>query len=61
MSRGAVTALNTCALDLSGHPALSMPCGTGADELPVGVQIIGPRFGEEAIYQLAFALEESLA
>lgn len=60
MSRGASTALNTCALDLSGHPALSMPCGTGADELPVGVQIIGPSFGEEAIYQVAFALEESL-
>jgi amidase len=53
---------NTCPLDLSGHPALTLPCGASRKErLPIGLQIIGSRFGEEAVYQAAFALEGMLA
>ncbi len=55
---GGTELLNTCALDLSGHPALSVPWGTGDADMPVGVQAIGPRFGEEIVYRLGFALEE---
>ncbi|HEY3673012.1 MAG TPA: amidase family protein [Acidimicrobiia bacterium] len=54
-SIGAVS--NTCALDLSGHPGLSVPAGTGAHDLPVGVQIIGPRFADALVYQAGFAFE----
>ncbi len=61
MTRGGTELLNTCPLDLSGHPALSVPCGVGRGDLPVGIQIIGPRFGELAAYGLGFALEEELA
>jgi amidase len=39
---GSATA-NTAPLDLTGHPALSIPAGTGEDDLPVGLQIIGSR------------------
>jgi amidase len=49
--------LNTSPLDLTGHPALSVPCGTGEHELPVGLQIIGPRFGEMEVYRAGFAFE----
>lgn len=49
--------LNTSPLDLTGHPALTVPNGTGAEGLPIGLQIIGPHFGEAAIYQAAFAFE----
>jgi amidase len=48
---------NTCALDLTGHPALSVPAGTGAHDLPVGLQIIGPRFADALVYQAGFAFE----
>jgi amidase len=54
-SIGAVS--NTCALDLTGHPALSVPAGTGAHDLPVGLQIIGRRFADELVYRAGFAFE----
>jgi amidase len=53
---GSATA-NTAPLDLTGHPALSIPAGTGEDDLPVGLQIIGPRYAEELLYRVAFAFE----
>ncbi len=43
--------------NLSGHPAISIPFGTGANDLPVGVQILGPMLGEAAIFRAAAALE----
>ena len=57
-SMGAVA--NTMQLDLSGHPALSVPCGSGDHDLPVGLQIIGPHFGEERCYQVGFAFEAAM-
>ena len=48
---------NAVQLDLSGHPALTVPCGTGAHGLPVGLQLIAPHFAEERCYQVAFAFE----
>jgi amidase len=58
-SLGAVA--NTMQLDLTGHPALTVPCGTGEHDLPLGLQIIGPHFAEERCYQAGFALEAALA
>jgi amidase len=52
--------LNTCPLDLTGHPALTVPSGIGEHDLPTALQIIGPRFGEEAVYQAGFAFEEAV-
>jgi amidase len=52
--------LNTCPLDLTGHPALSVPSGIGDHDLPTALQIIGPRFGEESVYQAGFAFEEAV-
>jgi Asp-tRNA(Asn)/Glu-tRNA(Gln) amidotransferase A subunit family amidase len=48
-------------LDLSGHPALTVPGGTGQHELPLGLQIIGAPFGDDRGYQAGFALEAALA
>jgi aspartyl-tRNA(Asn)/glutamyl-tRNA(Gln) amidotransferase subunit A len=42
---------------LAGHPAISIPFGTGADGLPVGVQILAPALGETVMFQAAAALE----
>ncbi|EMA47347.1 Asp-tRNA(Asn)/Glu-tRNA(Gln) amidotransferase subunit GatA [Halococcus saccharolyticus] len=48
---------NTVPVNLADLPAISVPAGT-ADGLPVGVQFIGPAFGEEQIVRAGSAIEE---
>ena len=43
--------------NLSGQPAMSVPFGTGADGLPIGVQILAPLMGDVAMFQVAAELE----
>jgi aspartyl-tRNA(Asn)/glutamyl-tRNA(Gln) amidotransferase subunit A len=45
--------------NLSGHPAMSVPYGQGADGLPIGVQILAPPMGEPVMYRTAAALERT--
>ena len=45
--------------NLTGHPAMSVPFGTGADGLPVGVQVLAPALGEPVMLQVAAELERS--
>ena len=52
------TILNTCQFDISGHPAMSVPCGL-RDGLPVGMMLVGRHFDEPAIYRAAHALERA--
>ncbi|MCI8622854.1 MAG: Asp-tRNA(Asn)/Glu-tRNA(Gln) amidotransferase subunit GatA [Dorea sp.] len=47
----------TAPVNLAGLPALSMPCGRAPDGLPVGMQLIGPAFGERMLYRLGHAYE----
>jgi aspartyl-tRNA(Asn)/glutamyl-tRNA(Gln) amidotransferase subunit A len=42
---------------LAGHPAISVPFGTGAGNLPVGVQLMAPALGEPVMFQAAAELE----
>jgi aspartyl-tRNA(Asn)/glutamyl-tRNA(Gln) amidotransferase subunit A len=46
--------------NLAGHPAVSVPYGTGADGLPVGVQVMAPALGEPVMFRVAAALEASV-
>jgi len=41
-------------------PALSLPLGLSAGGLPVGIQIVGPRFGDEQVLSIAGAMEQQL-
>jgi len=41
---------------LAGLPGLNIPCGL-SDGLPVGLQLIGAQFGENALFRIAHALE----
>lgn len=42
--------------NLTGHPALSVPCGFGADGLPMSLQLVGPWFAEERLVDVAKSL-----
>ena len=45
--------------NLTGHPAISVPCGFTDAGLPVGLQFTGPSYAEQQILQLAHAYEQS--
>ena len=55
--RSAVTRL-TGPANLTGVPSLSIPCGSTASGLPVGMQIIGRPFDEATLYRFGHAYEE---
>ncbi|GAA0284209.1 Asp-tRNA(Asn)/Glu-tRNA(Gln) amidotransferase subunit GatA [Halobacterium noricense] len=48
---------NTTPVNLANLPAISVPAGE-ADGLPVGLQLVGPAFGEETIINAAAAVED---
>jgi Asp-tRNA(Asn)/Glu-tRNA(Gln) amidotransferase A subunit family amidase len=43
----------TWAFNLSGHPAISIPAGVGADGCPVGLQVVAAHGGEELLLAVA--------
>ena len=45
--------------NLAGLPGLSIPCGL-SEELPVGLQLIGPQFGENTLFRVGHALEQAI-
>ena len=49
---------NTCPTNVTGHPAISVPCGMH-DGLPIGMMLIGKHFDEPTLYRAAQALEAS--
>ena len=49
---------NAAQFDVSGHPAVSVPCGI-ADDLPIGLMVVGKRFDDFTVLQVADAVEKS--
>jgi len=43
--------------NLAGHPAISVPFGTGEGGLPVGVQVMAPALAEALMFRVAAAVE----
>jgi len=50
----------TVPANLAGICGISVPCGTTEGDLPIGVQILGPAFGEKSVLQAAYAFEKGL-
>ena len=50
----------TVPVNIAGIPAISIPCGFDSNDLPIGLQIMGPHFGEGKILQTAYTLEKIL-
>jgi aspartyl-tRNA(Asn)/glutamyl-tRNA(Gln) amidotransferase subunit A len=49
----------TVGANLAGVPALSLPCGFGADSLPIGLQLVGRPFEESTILRVGRAYERA--
>jgi aspartyl-tRNA(Asn)/glutamyl-tRNA(Gln) amidotransferase subunit A len=49
----------TIPTNLAGHPAMSVPFGTGEGGLPIGVQVLAPALGEGVMFRTARVLEEA--
>ncbi len=49
----------TVPINIAGVPSLSMPCAVGKDNLPIGMQLIGPLFSENKLYKAGYAFEEA--
>ncbi|MEG1875168.1 MAG: Asp-tRNA(Asn)/Glu-tRNA(Gln) amidotransferase subunit GatA [Angelakisella sp.] len=47
----------TVTVNIAGLPAISLPCGQ-MNGLPVGMQLIGPKFSEQRILNTSYALEQ---
>jgi aspartyl-tRNA(Asn)/glutamyl-tRNA(Gln) amidotransferase subunit A len=47
--------------NMTGHPAVSLPCGRTKAGLPVGLQLVGARGQTRQLMQLALAVERTLA
>jgi amidase len=49
---------NTCPLNVTGHPAISIPCGM-EDGMPIGLMLVGRPYDEATLYRAAEAFERS--
>lgn len=58
MTRALGVNVSTSQFDVTGHPAISVPCGR-SNGLPVGAMLVGPWYGESCVYTLAAALERA--
>jgi amidase len=47
----------TFVLSMTGLPSASVPAGLDSGNMPVGLQILGKQFGEEAVLSVAGAVE----
>lgn len=45
--------------DLTGLPAISVPVAKSDEGLPIGIQLVGKAFGEQLLYQVAYAVEQA--
>jgi amidase len=50
---------NTCPFNVTGHPAISLPCGIG-DGRPIGMMLVGRHYEEGTIYRAAAEFERNI-
>jgi aspartyl-tRNA(Asn)/glutamyl-tRNA(Gln) amidotransferase subunit A len=50
----------TQTFNVTGHPAITIPCGNTSEGLPIGAQVVGTRGGTPALLRLARTIEPYL-
>lgn len=48
----------TVSVNIAGLPGISVPCGVDKEGMPIGMQLIGPRFSEETLLNTAYTFEQ---
>lgn len=48
----------TVTINIAGLPAISLPCGKGANQMPIGMQLIGAKFSEQTLFDISAKFEE---
>ena len=48
----------TVTVNIAGLPAISLPCGFDNNNLPIGMQLIAPKFCEQTLFNTAYSYEE---
>lgn len=51
----------TVLANLIGSPSISLPCGLDKEGLPIGMQLVGRKFGEKDIIRAAYSLERTIS
>ena len=49
----------TVSVNVAGLPAISIPCGTNQEGMPIGMQLIGKHFEESKLLQVAYTYEQN--
>ncbi|MFB6093141.1 MAG: amidase [Haloquadratum sp.] len=60
LQREVATIANTSMFNVTGHPAISVPCGR-PDGRPVGLMLVGSHFDEPTLFRLASGVEDAVA
>ncbi len=50
----------TASITVVGHPVVALPCGLDEQQMPFGIQLIGPAYGDHRLLEQAKALEQAL-
>ena len=50
----------TVSVNIAGLPGISIPCGVDKENMPIGMQLIGNKFQEEAILNVAYTFEQKI-
>ncbi|MBL7958665.1 Asp-tRNA(Asn)/Glu-tRNA(Gln) amidotransferase subunit GatA [bacterium] len=48
----------TVNINIAGNPALSVPCGTNSENMPIGIQVISKAFDETMCFRVGHAIEK---
>ncbi|MFA6523834.1 MAG: Asp-tRNA(Asn)/Glu-tRNA(Gln) amidotransferase subunit GatA [Candidatus Peribacteraceae bacterium] len=49
----------TVPMNMAGIPGLAIPCGQSKEGLPIGLQLVGPHWGEERLFQAGHAFQKA--
>ena len=50
----------TVSVNIAGLPGISIPCGIDKQGMPIGMQLIGNKFEEDKLLNIAYAFEQAI-
>ena len=59
VERAEYMGLNTYPTNVTGHPSLTVPCGIGENDLPIGLQLVGKHFDESLLFRVGHTFESA--